>query len=50
MLSSKPIYLYITPFFPSSRTWQGGFCLDAVRAIRADGRYEVVVMVQRIVE
>lgn len=40
----KPIYLYITPFFPSPRTWQGGFCLDAVRALQADGRYEIVVM------
>ena len=43
-MSTKPIYLYVTPFFPSAKTWQGGFCLDAVRAIRADGRYEVVVM------
>ena len=43
-MSTNPIYLYITPFFPSAKTWQGGFCLDAVRAIRADGRYEVVVM------
>lgn len=41
---SKPIYLYITPFFPSPKTWQGGFCLDAVRALKEDGRYEVVVM------
>lgn len=41
---SKPIYLYITPFFPSPKTWQGGFCMDAVKALRADGRYEVVVM------
>lgn len=40
----KPVYLYVTPFFPSPTGWRGGFCLDAVRAIRADGRYEVVVM------
>ena len=41
---AKPIYLYITPFFPSPHTWQGGFCMDAVKALQADGRYEVVVM------
>ena len=44
MSSRKPIYLYVTPFFPSSKTWQGGFCLDAARAIRKDGHYEVIVM------
>lgn len=44
MPSSKPIYLYVTPFFPSKNYWRGGFCLDAARAIRADGRYRVVVM------
>lgn len=45
MLSvSKPIYLYVTPFFPSPKTWQGGFCMDAVKALRQDGRYAVVVM------
>ena len=44
MSSDKPIYLYVTPFFPSEKSWAGGFCLDAVRAIRRDGRYEVVVM------
>lgn len=41
---SKSIYLYITPFFPSPTTWQGGFCMDAVKALRQDGRYDVVVM------
>lgn len=40
----KPIYLYITPFFPSPKTWQGGFCLDAVKALKRDGWYNVVVM------
>ena len=40
----KLLYLYITPFFPSPNSWQGGFCLDAVKALQADGRYEIVVM------
>lgn len=37
-------YLYITPFFPSDRSWRGGFCLDAVKALKRDGRYNVIVM------
>ena len=40
----KPIYLYITPFFPSFTSWQGGFCMDAVKALQRDGRYEVFVL------
>jgi glycosyltransferase involved in cell wall biosynthesis len=42
---NKPIYLYITPFFPSPKSWRGGYCLDAVKAIIRDGRYDVRVMV-----
>ena len=42
---NKPIYLYITPFFPSPKTWKGGYCLDAAKALIKDGRYEVRVMV-----
>ena len=42
-MDKKPIYLYITPFFPSASRWQGGFCYDAVRALMYDGRYEVHV-------
>ena len=41
----KPIYLYITPFFPSPEHWRGGYCLDAAKAIARDGRYDVRVMV-----
>lgn len=41
---SKPIYLYITPFFPSPESWRGGYCLDAVKAIIRDGRYDVRVI------
>lgn len=42
---SKPIYLYITPFFPSPESWRGGYCLDAAKAIISDGRYDVRVVV-----
>ena len=41
----KPIYLYITPFFPSPEKGWGGYCLDAAKAIARDGRYDVRVMV-----
>lgn len=41
----KPIYLYITPFFPSVRNWRGSYCLDFVKALKRTGRYEVVVFV-----
>ena len=41
---TKPIYLYITPFFPSPESWRGGYCLDAVKAIIRDGRYDVRVI------
>lgn len=42
---SKPIYLYITPFFPfHGRNWWGAYCLDAAKALVKDGRYDVRVM------
>ena len=44
-MKHKPIYLYITPFFPSASHWQGGFCYDAARALINDGRYKVIVIV-----
>lgn len=40
----KPVYLYVTPFFPSVSRWQGGFCYDAVKALERDGRYDVRVV------
>lgn len=43
-MNKQQIYLYVTPFFPSSNSWRGGFCLDAVKALRRDGRYNVVVL------
>lgn len=41
----KPIYLYITPFFPSALNWRGSYSLDFVKALKCTGRYEVVVFV-----
>ena len=38
-------YIYITPFFPSPKTWKGGYCLDAAKALIKDGQYEVLVLV-----
>ena len=40
----KPIYLYVTPFFPSAECWRGGFSLDSVKAIIKEGEYDVKVM------
>ncbi len=41
----KPIYIYLVPFFPSEKSWRGGFFYDAVKALMRDGRYDVKVMV-----
>lgn len=41
----KPIYLVVTPFFPSPERWQGAYVLDQVKAIARTGRYRVVVYV-----
>ncbi len=44
-LSVKPIYLFVTPYFPSPESWRGGFCLDAAQALIRDGRFDVRVFV-----
>lgn len=41
----RPIYLYVTPFFPSRESWRGGYCYDAVCALKRTGRYDVRVLV-----
>ncbi len=41
----KPVYLYITPFFPSPESWRGGYCQDAAKALVRDGRFDVRVIV-----
>lgn len=45
---SKPIYLVVTPFFPSPDNWRGPFVLDQVKAIQRNSDYEVVVMKPRM--
>lgn len=42
-MKGKPIYLLVTPFFPSATSWRGAFGLDFVKALVKDGRYEVLV-------
>lgn len=41
---SRPVYLYVTTLFPGDGNWRGGFCYDAVKALRRDGRYDVRVI------
>lgn len=43
-MNKKPVYLYVTPFFPAPEAWQGGYCYDAVRALMRTGRYDVKVI------
>lgn len=40
----KPIYLVITPFFPTVESFRGPYVYDQVRALECDGRYHVVVL------
>ena len=52
MNSVVEYYIYVTPFFPSSRNWDGGYCLDYVKALQGvfnsrvecEKHIEVVVM------
>lgn len=41
----KPIYLVVTPFFPSPETWRGAYCYDFVKALMRTGEYDVRVFV-----
>lgn len=40
----KPIYLVITPFFPTVESFRGPYVYDQVKALERDGRYHVVVL------
>ena len=31
---NKPVYIIVTPFFPSSSSWRGAYCLDFVKALK----------------
>lgn len=42
-MSQRPIYICVTPFFPSPTAWQGAYVLDQVKAIARNSNFEVVV-------
>lgn len=42
---SKPIYLFVSSFFPAPESWRGGFCYDMARALAREGTYDVRVFV-----
>lgn len=41
----KPVYIFVTPYFPRPESWTGGFCYDFVRALKRIGGYDVRVFV-----
>lgn len=41
----RPIYIVVTPFFPSPETWRGAYCYDFVKALMRTGKYDVRVFV-----
>lgn len=43
-MGDKPIYLYVTPFFPTPESWRGGYSLDTVKSLVRTGIYDVRVM------
>ena len=40
-----PVYVVVTPFFPSPTNWRGAYCYDFVASLNKDGRYRVEVFV-----
>lgn len=40
----KPIYLIVTPYFPSPSSWRGAYCYDFARALQTFGHYDVCVL------
>lgn len=41
--ATRPIYIVVTPFFPSHGNWRGAYILDQVKAIKRNSDFEVVV-------
>ena len=39
----KPVYIVVTPFFPSPSDWSGAYCLDFAKAVQRTGRFRVEV-------
>jgi len=46
----RPVYIVVTPFFPSPTSWRGPFCLDFVKALERTGKYDVKVFVPGVGE
>ena len=44
-MTGKPLYIVVTPFFPSPDNWRGAYCYDFVVALKKTGRYRVEVFV-----
>lgn len=42
----KPVYIYVTPFFPSPDNWRGAYGYDFVKALMATGRFQVEVFME----
>lgn len=42
---SLPVYIVITPFFPSPDNWRGAYCYDFVKALMRTEKYDVRVFV-----
>lgn len=42
-MKDKPIYICVTPFFPTPSAWQGAYVLDQVKAILRNSEFDVVV-------
>ena len=40
----KPIYVIVTPYFPSARCWRGSYCYDFAVALMRLGEYDVRVL------
>jgi|GEM_PF-7020622 len=43
---AKGLYLTITPFFPTDKSFRGSFVYDQVNAILQSGRFDEVVVVR----
>ena len=41
----KPIYIVVTCYFPTPKSWRGAFCYDFVKALMRTGKYDVRVFV-----
>lgn len=40
----KPVYVIVTPYFPSPTSWRGAYCYDFAMALMRTGKYDVRVL------